>query len=298
MTYCGYPGTTAIYIRNAMRRAGIEITTVGECCDIDTGRNNPYPRIGELIQKDPDYRFILEVESGGFELDWVPRIEDGITGISKLWYAIDTHVAGIHHVNRAKHYGLVFVAQRQFTPIFRDTVTTWLPLACDPEFHKGDLNCKKEYDVTFVGNYANGVHNKRTELLTALAHNCKLNVKKNLWYRDVTSEYEKSYIVFNRSLAGDLNMRVYEELASGAMVITDRVDENGGSEFFQDGTHIKYYRSENELIDITRFYLSHSAQRNVIAAAGQEEVLRKHTYDNRVNEIIIPTLKNQCCINI
>lgn len=295
MTYCNILGTTAIYLRNAMKRAGFEVTSIGENCDINTGRNNPYDSIPSVLEKDK-YDFVFEVESGGFELNWNPDREK--INIPVVWYGIDTHMSLQHHLNRAKFYDLIFLAQKQYVPYFKNSVVMWVPLACDPEFHKGNIDCPKEYEITFIGNHSNGAHNRRTELLGALKHNSKLNLKKNVWYKDVTSEYEKSYLIFNCSLRNDLNMRVFEALASGGMVITDRVDEAGGSEFFVDGVHLKYYRNEKELIDQVRFYLSHSNQRNIIASTGQNEVLTKHTYDNRVNEHIIPALKQARVINV
>lgn len=287
MTYCNILGTTAVYIKKALLNSGYEIVTIGQECDIHTGRSNPWETaIPEEIKKNK-YDFIFEVESGGFELEWTPdrsRID-----IPVVWYGIDTHVATNHHVNRSSKYDVVFLAQRKYLQLFKNA--RWLPLACDPEIHFGNKDSPKHNDVTFVGNYNNGAHNKRTQLLSSLQFNVKLNVKKNLWNRDVTKEYENSYIIFNCSLAGDLNMRVFEALASGSMVLTDRIDESGCSEFFQDGVHLKYYRNEQEMIEHAKYYLAHSNQRNIIASAGQDEVLRNHTYTHRYQQYIEPALK-------
>lgn len=287
LTYCGVTGTTAIYLRNALRRAGVEVLTVGENCEVNTGRNNPYGKISEIV-KGSEFDCIFEVESGGFELDWVPTPD--LERLPRAWWGIDTHVSTIHHVNRASKYSLAFISQKQYFSQFLHNNLVWLPHACDPEFHKGDMNVPKEHDVTFIGNTGYH-HRRRNELLVAMQHTAKMNIKKNLWYRDVTSEYEKSYIVWNCSLNGDLNMRVFEAMASGAMVMTDKVDQNGGSELFTDNVHLKFYRNEEEMREQARFYLAHANQKNIIAEAGQQEVLSKHTYDNRVKEIILPELE-------
>lgn len=287
LTYCNVVGTTALYLRNALKRAGVEILTVGENCDVNTGRNNPYPKISEIV-KNEKFDLVFEVDSGGFELEWTPEIN--LSGIPRVWWGIDTHVALTHHINRASRYNLIFISQKQYIPLIQKSApVVWLPHACDPEFHKGNRDAKKEYDVTFVGNWG-PAHQRRILLLSTMQHNVKMNIKKNLWYKDVTSEYEKSHIVWNCSLNGDLNMRVFEMLASGAMLITDRVDENGGSTFFTDGCHLKFYRNENEMVEQVRFYLAHANQKNIIAASGQDEVLSKHTYDHRVQEYILPAL--------
>lgn len=286
MTYCNITGTTAIYVKKALIESGHEIVTIGENCDINTGRNNPYDTaIPEEIKKNK-YDMIFEIESGGFELHWTPDRKK--IDVPVVWYGIDTHVATNHHINRSTKYDLAFIAQRKYISQFKNA--TWLPLGCDLDTHLGNKDVPKEHEVTFVGNYNNGAHNRRTQLLGSLQFNVKLNVKKNLWYRDITKEYENSYIIFNCSLAGDLNMRVFEALASGSMVLTDNVDENGGSEFFQDGIHLKYYKNEKEMIEYAKYYLAHSNQRNIIAVAGQEEVLRNHTYTHRYHQYIKPAL--------
>jgi hypothetical protein len=48
---------------------------------------------------------------------------------------------------------------------------------------------------------------------------------------DMGSIYGKSKIVFNASIREDLNMRFFEALASGALLVTDRIPEAVGDLF-------------------------------------------------------------------
>lgn len=282
VTYCNYTGTTANYLVAALRRAGVEITTVGENCEVHTGRNNPYDTIYRLITE-AKYDLVFEIESGGFELYWVPD-HSKMNGVPVIWYALDTHVNTQHHLNRYNRYKLMFLCHKQYQNLFTNSI--WLPVACDVDIHKGNFHSEKLYDITFVGNYGDGAHNTRTHFLRKLSSCFKLNVKKNLWNKDVTNEYEKSHILFNCSLAGDLNMRVFECLASGGMLVTDDVVD--AHNFFVDGTHLKFYRDENQLVHIISEMLQNPQSRQEIALTGQLKVLNKHTYDNRVTEIVLP----------
>ena len=47
--------------------------------------------------------------------------------------------------------------------------------------------------------------------------------------------YSASRIVFNRSIKDDVNMRVFEALASGSLLLTNDLAANGQAELFRDG---------------------------------------------------------------
>jgi 2-polyprenyl-3-methyl-5-hydroxy-6-metoxy-1,4-benzoquinol methylase len=98
--------------------------------------------------------------------------------------------------------------------------------------------------------------------------------------------YSASRVVFNRSIANDVNMRVFEALACGSLLMTNDLGDNGQAEFFQDGVHLATYRDPEELLDKTAFYLSRDAVRERIAAAGREEALGRHTYRHRMTRLL------------
>ena len=83
----------------------------------------------------------------------------------------------------------------------------------------------------------------------------------------------------------DLNMRLFEVLASGSMLITKKIP-NGQSDLFRDGEHLVEYTSTEDLLDKVDYYLKHEDERLKIARAGQELALTKHTYKNRVDKLL------------
>jgi hypothetical protein len=92
--------------------------------------------------------------------------------------------------------------------------------------------------------------------------------------------YGHSKLVLNASINGDLNMRVFEAMAAGAMLVTNRIG-NGLADLFEEGTHYVGYSSTPEAMDRIAHYLDNNDERQAIAHAGQAAVLAHHTYDHR-----------------
>ena len=63
-------------------------------------------------------------------------------------------------------------------------------------------------------------------------------------------------IVFNEAVNNDLNMRVFEALCSGRLLVTDEAPGSGLKDMFQDNKHLVIYNEDN-LIERIRYYLDH-----------------------------------------
>jgi len=105
---------------------------------------------------------------------------------------------------------------------------------------------------------------------------------------ELTSIYRQSKIVVNigrDNYPQDANVRTFEAMAAGALLITALPTELSAIGF-QDGVHFVGYRSETEITGIVRTYLADEAARRRIAAAGRELALREHTYDRRIEAFL------------
>lgn len=80
------------------------------------------------------------------------------------------------------------------------------------------------------------------------------------------------------------NMRLYEATGVGTMLLTDEKANLG--ELFVPGREVVTYRDEAELVERIDHYLSHDAERQAIAAAGQARTLTEHTYVRRIEELL------------
>ena len=104
------------------------------------------------------------------------------------------------------------------------------------------------------------------------------------WPAEMAQIYAQSKIVLNICVSRDLNMRVFEALASGAMLITDEAD--GLEDLFEDGVHLVVCRRDEDLPGLIQRYLEDDDARKRIAAAGKALVLERHTYAHRVDEML------------
>ena len=102
-----------------------------------------------------------------------------------------------------------------------------------------------------------------------------------------------SQIGFNRSVRNDVNMRVFETLSCGTLLMTNDLRENGQEEIFQSDKHLVTYRSSEELLDKLRFYLRHSEARRRIAETGRAEAVERHTYAHRMRIVLESVAKSK-----
>jgi 2-polyprenyl-3-methyl-5-hydroxy-6-metoxy-1,4-benzoquinol methylase len=206
------------------------------------------------------------------------------------WWAIDTHLDFAWCLNKARPFDFVFAAQRDGAQRLRQegiASALWLPLACDPELH-GQRETAKQFDVCFVGNLFAG---PRADLLDRIQRRFPNTFVGQRYFEEMAQTYSASRIVFNRSIRNDVNMRVFEALASGSLLMTNDLTENGQAEMFRDGVHLATYQDAEDLLDKVRFYLAREGVRERIAAAGRQEVLARHTYRHRMETLLTQVAK-------
>jgi 2-polyprenyl-3-methyl-5-hydroxy-6-metoxy-1,4-benzoquinol methylase len=200
------------------------------------------------------------------------------------WWAIDTHLDFDWCLTKAHGFDIAFAAQRDGTVRLRDEgiSTTWLPLACDPAVHaKHDL--PKAHDVCFIGHVFPG---PRADLLERLRRAFPDTFVGRCYFKEMARAYSAARVVFNRSVRNDVNMRVFEAVACGSVLVTNDLSDNGQAELFRDGEHLATYREADELLDKVAFYLRRGDARERIAAAGRAEALARHTYRHRMEGLL------------
>lgn len=128
--------------------------------------------------------------------------------------------------------------------------------------------------IAFVGQ-AGKHHPRRTRLLSALTA-AGLPLDQRVIAQDAAlAHYGANLLGFNASLNGDLNLRVFEILAAGGLLLTDELAPLSGlAEFGRQGCGMVTYANEAELIDRARHYLAHPGEARVVAEAGREWFLR------------------------
>lgn len=181
---------------------------------------------------------------------------------------------------------------RQHIPFYRAAGLAnvfWMPGAINIAAPKILLNpeSQKPYDLLFLGTRGDS-HPYRDSLLASLEQSGIPVTVKRLPYQESLQAYTKAKIVFNCSLNGDFNRRVYETLMVGGFLLTDCLAPTSGLPLiFNAGQDLECYHSQAELLEKVQFYLAHPEQAQSIARQGQQtflkdfhpELLRQQFYD-------------------
>jgi glycosyltransferase involved in cell wall biosynthesis len=197
----------------------------------------------------------------------------------QAYWAIDTHIDFARERERATGADFVFAAQRNGAEQLSQALgrsVEWLPLACDPAIHARQDD-STSFNISFVGNLIGRERVRLVQLLKSKFPDVHIG---RHFFEDMAAIYSASRLVFNRSVVDDINMRVFEALCSGSLLVTNDLSTNAQAELFQDGKHLVTYSGDEELLDKIRFYLRHDASRERIARAGRQEVLTSTRTDS------------------
>lgn len=302
----GNPVTTAQYMERALRRKH-NVVTCGSTFtqqniqnwnmealtwpihnpEITRNHGEPIVDIIERLPQEQKPDMYLFVETG---LNLIPPDLYKLS-IPKACYLIDTHLHLENHIRMARHFDCVFIAQKEYLDRFREAgieKVEWLPLACDPEVH-GKQNVEKRHDIGFVGSILPTLP-RRKQLLDELARSFNVHTDRK-FMEEMTRVFCESRIVFNNAVRNDLNMRVFEALCSGSLLITDDAPNSGLKELFEDGKHLAIYKDER-IVDTAGHYLRNPQEAERIAENGRQEVLARHTYDHRAEQLVTSVIKD------
>jgi spore maturation protein CgeB len=232
---------------------------------------------------------LASLSPGGFDL--YLNIDDGLeyhlpaSLRPSAWWAIDTHINFGWCRRKALDFDFVFAAQRDGAARLEAegiAAAHWLPLACDPTVHRA-FEVDKTHDIAFVGNVFPG---PRAELINLLRRRFRSVFVGRAYFEEMAKVYSAARLAFNRSIENDVNMRVFEAVACGSLLMTNDLAQNGQADLFRDGVHLATYRDADELLHKAAFYLKHDAHRERIADAGRAEAATKHTYLHRMQAVL------------
>jgi hypothetical protein len=221
--------------------------------------------------------------------DWPLGLED--YPCLRIAYLIDVHQDYTFRSNLGAWFDLLFVAQRGYVERLQadgHRHVYWLPLGADPHIHSVP-GLERKHDVSFVGKLGD-IGSRRFQILTEVLSKFRTNDYRR-WHTpsEMGRVYSESKIVLNASINNDVNMRVFEGLMAGALLVTDRINNSLDGLFIEDEHYVGYSTAEEAITKI-RYYLEHPAERSNIAEAGRRAALSGHTYAHRMQSIerIIP----------
>jgi glycosyltransferase involved in cell wall biosynthesis len=194
----------------------------------------------------------------------------GTNDIIFVSIATDPHMPSETYTHAALCSAFFYCMQTSYMHLFGDRAR-YIPYGYDPKVHFFEPS-EKIYDVVCIGfQFA-----ARAEFGRSLE---KLGLRVRFENGPVFDEYRKilnqSWICFNLSAADDLNMRVFESLACGTLLISNVTTDMG--RFFVNGVHYAAYTDLDDARRKILYYLEKKDLLREIAAAGHEKV-KTHTY--------------------
>lgn len=277
------PGTTAQYLVDALLTLGHDVRVISDVA-------HPYaggrafglfdPR--QWTQKNrfiPDVCFFIE--GGTRRLFPAERVSEAA---KHVWYAIDSHIHLQEHQAVTKLFDLTFVAHYEYVARLGVDTTYWLPVAAAPRVATEPT--ARDLDIAYVGSMNRGMYESRAQLLDALKQRYPNSYIGRAKPEDIPTIYQRAKIVFNWSLNNDVNMRYFEAMSAGAVLVTNKLYESGAELLFQPGVDYLEYVDEANLLQSIEQLLNEPKLLDQIGRHGQKTVQEKHTYVQRAQELL------------
>jgi spore maturation protein CgeB len=242
-------------------------------------------------------------------------------GIVAVLWTIDPPLNFQPIINVAPHYDHIFCQGTEAVELLSQAgiiSARWLPVACDPSRHcpvQLSPKEKRDYgnDVVFVGSY----YPNRAELFERLTDfNLDIwgpgweklhsdsplrrllkggQLRLEVWLKIYSAskivlaihyqDHEKRFPIYQAS------PRIFEALACGAFVISD--NQRDVFSLFKEGEHLVGFNDSDDLSAKITYYLDRPLEREEIARRGRREVISKHTYVNRIQELLSTVSQNE-----
>jgi len=296
----GEPWSTPQGVRWELEARGHEVTPY-----------NLYHNNGEFLPKkkartysgDCFNRFNNDYKNGGYRPDGLIVMDYGpydYVGMDKQYFpdvpfileAGDTPQSFSHHARKLSKFHAVVTpdarAADQFATmgIHSEWMNHW---ADERIFHD-------RYDVEPIYDVVSTCGGRRVTAAMQESLGERFNNERYFYGEDHAKRLLLGHIVFQCSQYGEITRRIFEGMACGRMMLTDRLaPETRINELFTEGEDIVYYDSAEDAIDKVNYYTAHPEERDRIAANGKRKVLEQHTVASRVDlfESVIKQIQNE-----
>jgi glycosyltransferase involved in cell wall biosynthesis len=195
-------------------------------------------------------------------------------------------------------YDYAFVFHPGYEQVFQRAghpKAVFLPHAVEAELFQGAA-AERTFDVGWVGSLRGELYSRRRRCIDMLKARFHMNdIDRHYSPEELAALYRRSKIVVNISrddYLSDANLRCFEAMAAGALLITTRPTELTRIGFKED-VHFVTFSGEKELHQKVRLFSDDYEKRREIADAAQKLVLEQHTYDERVDAILALLDKNE-----
>jgi len=183
----------------------------------------------------------------------------------------------------AREANAVFVFKKQYCAGIHalNSNTWWLPYGVDDAVFHPDLTSPKVHRVVCTGMPEDERREPWLALKEKLGHS--MLIPGEVWSEDLAQLYRETEIVMDWHRSHVWTDRTMMALACGACNLTNAVP--GLLDVFEAGRHVVLYEPDS-LIEVVEGLLADDERRRRIAAEGCKEVLFRHTWRQRVAEMM------------
>ncbi len=278
------------YFGPTLEEAEVNVLRLGPGADNDVVVDPFNDDISEVItqlQFRPDV--VLQVDSinrrvyfNGLEKIDAPR----------AFYAIDGPINDFWQLDFARKFDMVWTDQQDTMELWlKDGITwaKWLPLAADRSiFYPPNSDEERDLDIVFVGTMNFQHRPKRSAILHRLRQIANVTLvdgggKRGVPPQDVASYYRRAKIVLNELLFDGINLRTFEAMACGAVLLTE--EGRGESRLFEDGKELVTFNTNN-LEEVVLDILNDSEKRDQLSEIACETIRSNHSIKHRARRVI------------
>lgn len=205
-----------------------------------------------------------------------------------IFYSIDTHLNNFWLEEFANFCTGILTTQKDYVPLLKKRGATahWLPWSYEPDLYL-NLGLERDMDIVFVGTVdehreRRGNMLEQLEKRYSVARFCPTPAKRYS-PAEISELFSRARIIVNESICGEINFRIFEATATGAMLLTEHI-ENGLDELFAIGAEIITF-TPLDLISKAACFLRNEDARGAIASAGQKAAESRHTRMQRAGEL-------------
>lgn len=218
---------------------------------------------------------------------WLPEGIEQLAAPTAAFH-IDTFSGTRRRILASALYDHVFVFHPGFARQFDHPGVRLLPHAADASM-LSDPHRPRHYEVGWVGHRGRSIYTRRDRVLEALRSRFTINDVGRVYSAGEMAElYANSRVVVNVSRDDwpqDANMRCFEAMAAGALLVT-RVPTELTELGFRPDVHFAGYHDGEDVAEVVARHLARDDERVAIASRGHALVAREHTYDVRVEAIL------------
>jgi hypothetical protein len=214
--------------------------------------------------------------------DYVGCDKQYYPGVKFILEAGDTPQSFRMHLQKAHKFHAVVTPDYQSVELFQQygVNAKWMTHWGDQRVFYPRPEIPEAFDcVTTCGPRGGGL----TETIKA-ALGESFNNERYFYGEDHAKRLCMGKMVFQCSQFKEVTRRIFEGMACGKMVITDRLPlATKLQELFVDGEDIVYYDNAEDAIEKIKYYVSHDDERNRIAKNGYNKFINNHSIKQRVD---------------